>query len=56
MTAPKAALTCLALGGFLCWSAPAAAQFPEKFTNLQVLPKDITRAQLQSTMRGLPSH
>lgn len=52
MTAPKAALTCLALGGFLCWSAPAAAQFPEKFTNLQVLPKDITRAQLQSTMRG----
>src|ERR1700726_4065193 len=31
---------------------PAAAQFPEKFTNLKVLPKDISRAELQSTMRA----
>ena len=31
---------------------PAAAQFPEKFTNLKVLPKDISKQELQSTMRG----
>jgi hypothetical protein len=31
---------------------PAAAQFPDKFTNLQVLPRDISRDELQSTMRG----
>lgn len=30
----------------------AAAQFPDKFTNLKVLPKDISKQQLQSTMRG----
>jgi tetratricopeptide (TPR) repeat protein len=30
----------------------ASAQFPEKFTNLKVLPKDISKVQLQSTMRG----
>lgn len=29
----------------------AAAQFPDKFTNLRVLPKDISRAQLEGTMR-----
>ncbi|MFI5093471.1 MAG: c-type cytochrome [Candidatus Acidiferrum sp.] len=40
----------LALPIFL---VPAArAQFPEKFTNLKVLPKDISKAELQSTMRG----
>src|SRR6266852_4620807 len=31
---------------------PAAAQFPDKFTNLKILPKDISGAQLQDTMRG----
>jgi tetratricopeptide (TPR) repeat protein len=31
---------------------PAAAQFPDKFTNLKVLPKDISKQELQSTMRG----
>jgi tetratricopeptide (TPR) repeat protein len=30
---------------------PAVAQFPDKFTNLQVLPKDIPKAELMSTMR-----
>lgn len=30
----------------------AAAQIPEKFTNLQVLPKDITRQNLVPIMRG----
>ena len=29
----------------------ANAQVPDKFTNLQVLPKDISRVELQSTMR-----
>jgi tetratricopeptide (TPR) repeat protein len=31
---------------------PVAAQFPDKFTNLKVLPKDISKHELQSTMRG----
>ena len=31
---------------------PAAAQSPDKYTNLQVLPKDISKPELQSTMRG----
>jgi tetratricopeptide (TPR) repeat protein len=42
----------VALVGIVFWTAAATAQFPEKFTNLQVLPKDISRADLQSTMRG----
>jgi tetratricopeptide (TPR) repeat protein len=33
-------------------AAPAGAQIPEKFTNLQVLSKDSTRAELVRTMRG----
>lgn len=32
--------------------APAAAQIPETFTNLKVLPRDITRPQMIETMRG----
>jgi tetratricopeptide (TPR) repeat protein len=40
------------LVGFFFCSVPASAQFPEKFTNLKVLPKDISRQELQSTMRG----
>jgi tetratricopeptide (TPR) repeat protein len=40
------------LVGIMFWAASATAQFPDKFTNLQVLPKDISRADLQSTMRG----
>jgi tetratricopeptide (TPR) repeat protein len=42
----------IALVGILLWTVPVAAQFPEKFTNLKVLPKDISRQELQSTMRG----
>jgi tetratricopeptide (TPR) repeat protein len=41
-----------ALIALVCWIPPATAQIPEKFTNLKVLPKDISRAELQSTMRG----
>lgn len=33
-------------------AGPASAQVPDKFTNLQVLPKDIPRAQLLGMMRG----
>jgi tetratricopeptide (TPR) repeat protein len=33
-------------------AAPAAAQIPQTFKNLQVLPKDIPRPQLIATMRG----
>src|SRR5215470_11551400 len=45
----------LALALLLAMSATAQlskAQFPDKFTNLKVLPKDITKQQLQSMMRG----
>jgi hypothetical protein len=41
----------LGLGVFLLVVIPAGAQIPDKFTNLQVLPKDTTKADLQSTMR-----
>ena len=44
----------IALLGIMFCAVPAAAQFPEKFTNLQVLPKDISRKQFESTMRGFP--
>jgi len=37
--------------GFLS-AAPLAAQVPDKFTNLKVLPKEISKQDLQSTMRG----
>ena len=32
--------------------APAVAQIPDKFTNLKVLPKDISKEELVATMRG----
>jgi tetratricopeptide (TPR) repeat protein len=36
----------------LTMAGPLAAQIPEKFENLQVLPKDISRDSLVQTMRG----
>jgi len=45
--APFAAALALAI-----WAAPTAAQIPDKFTNLKVLPKDISKDELVSTMRG----
>src|SRR5215831_12542946 len=33
-------------------SFPAFAQFPDKFTNLKVLPSDISKHDLEQTMRG----
>ncbi len=44
-------LSRLGLAVFLLFAVPASAQIPDKFTNLQVLPKDTTKADLQSTMR-----
>jgi len=38
--------------GLLLFGMPTAAQIPDKFTNLQVLPNDISKKELQSTMRG----
>jgi len=38
--------------GFLLLAAGARAQVPDKFTNLQVFPKDISSKELISTMRG----
>jgi photosynthetic reaction center cytochrome c subunit len=45
----------LVAGGVLAALTPAAAQIPEKFENLQVLPKDISRPQLVQVMRGFTS-
>jgi tetratricopeptide (TPR) repeat protein len=52
MTVLRSELKCIALAGLMLWGAAAQAQFPDKFTNLKVLPKDISKAELQSTMRG----
>ena len=38
---------------FLAGSASAFAQIPSTFTNLQVLPKDISRAELVNQMRQI---
>jgi len=42
----------LSLVAILLAITPAMAQFPDKFTNLQVLPKDTSKNDLQATMRG----
>jgi len=42
----------LLLAALLLVITPGVAQFPDKFTNLQVLSKDISKAELQSTMRS----
>ena len=36
----------------LLLAVSASAQVPDKFTNLQVLPKDVSKADLVNTMRG----
>lgn len=44
----------LLLSGLLLGTAaPAAGQIPERFTNLKVLPQDITRDSLLQVMRGI---
>lgn len=42
----------LALAGSLLLANGAAGQIPQTFKNLQILPKDIPRAELIATMRG----
>jgi len=49
----RKAVAIASLALFLGLPAPSAfAQIPQTFTNLQVLPKDISRPQLVATMRG----
>jgi tetratricopeptide (TPR) repeat protein len=48
---PVIAGVMLTAGLLLSSSAPAAAQIPDKFENLQVLPKDIARQALVQRMR-----
>lgn len=43
--------TSIAFAALLLTGTPAAAQFPDKFTNLKVLPKDTSKRELESTMR-----
>jgi tetratricopeptide (TPR) repeat protein len=45
-------LPTIAFAALLLTGTPAAAQFPDKFTNLKVLSKDISKRELESTMRG----
>lgn len=45
---------CVLFGAALL-AAPASAQIPDKFTNLKVLPKDITKPELIGTMREFSS-
>ena len=44
-----AAVACLTIAG---WAVPAPAQIPDTFTNLKVLPKDISKGELVEVMRG----
>lgn len=45
-------LTILSVATALLGGSSATAQFPDKFTNLKVLPTDISKHELESTMRG----
>src|SRR5215472_8432152 len=49
---PRTLYGCVALTAVLLICTAAQGQFPDKFTNLKVLPKDISKQELQSTMRG----
>ena len=53
MTVGRSEMKWIALAGLVLWGAAAQAQLPDKFTNLkEEYPKDISKAELQSTMRG----
>ncbi len=45
------AVVALVAVAVLTWSTPATAQIPDKFENLQVLPKDTSRMDLINTMK-----
>jgi hypothetical protein len=48
----RALWTGLTLAAVLLTCSTTQGQVPEKFTNLKVLPKDISKHELESTMRG----
>ncbi len=43
------------LAGLTAWATPTNAQIPEKFTNLRILPKTVSRKELVGTMRDWAS-
>ena len=49
---PRVFCTWLTLTAAVFVWASARGEFPDKFTNLKVLPRDISKQELQSTMRG----
>jgi hypothetical protein len=53
MNLPVGSLATCAVALLLVNGTPAAAQIPQTFTNLQVLPKDIARSELVGTMRQI---
>lgn len=48
----RAALRLVPLIAILCWQGSASAQLPDKFTNLKILPKNVSKDELITTMRG----
>jgi hypothetical protein len=57
-TQPHGSPAALAVAGavaLLVVAAPLPAQMPDRFTNLQVLPKDSTKEQVFATMRAITS-
>ena len=48
----RAALRLVPLVAVLCWQGSASAQLPDKFTNLKILPKNVSKDELVTTMRG----
>jgi tetratricopeptide (TPR) repeat protein len=48
----RALWACLGLTAVLLTCSATSGQIPDKFTNLKVLPKDISKQELQSTMRS----
>jgi Photosynthetic reaction centre cytochrome C subunit/Tetratricopeptide repeat len=49
---PSVTTTALLAGALGLGAGSARAQIPDKFTNLQILPKDITKPKLVEIMRG----
>ena len=52
-TTGERAVLASCLPGVLLGASVAFAQIPDKFTNLQVLPKDVAKRELVTTMRGI---
>src|SRR5260370_41637007 len=42
----------IALTALILWGAAAQSQLPDRVTNLEVLPKSVSKAEIQSMMRG----